>query len=259
LKNELLQLFDLTGKTVLVTGASSGFGWYFARVLAAAGANVVVGARRIERLDELCSEITACGGSALAVSLDVTDRESICRAFDTAERHFGVTQIIVNNAGISRPGFLLDQLESDWDDVLSTNLKAVWLVAAEGARRMTRKSVGGSIVNLASILAFGPGKMLGSYMAAKAGVIQLTSAMALEWADANIRVNALAPGYFPTEMTADFFTSTAGQDMINRIPQNRVGDLPELAGPLLLLASDASSYMTGAVIPVDGGHLCRPL
>jgi NAD(P)-dependent dehydrogenase (short-subunit alcohol dehydrogenase family) len=253
-----MQQFDLTDRVALVTGASSGLGAEFARVLAAAGARVVVGARRRDRLDALVSEIIAAGGSATAVDMDVTDAASIATAFDQAEQAFGCVQILVNNAGISRGGYLTGISEDDWDAVLDTNLKAVWLVAREAASRLTAAALPGSVINISSLLAFGTSPALGSYMAAKAGVIQLTKAMAVEWASAGIRANAIAPGYFPTEMTGDFFTTPQGQEMIERIPLKRVGALGELSGPLLLLASDASAYMTGSVITVDGGHLCSP-
>lgn len=254
-----MQAFDLTGRIALVTGASSGLGAEFARVLAAAGAQVVIGARRSDKLEALAKEIRANGDSALSVVMDVTQADSIAKAFDRAEQEFGVVQVLVNNAGVSQGGFLTDLSEEAWDAVLDTNLKAVWLVAREGAKRMQSTATGGSIINISSVLAFGTGKTLGSYMAAKAGVVQLTRAMALEWANSGIRVNALAPGYFPTEMSGDFFTTDKGRAMIGRIPQQRVGDPAELGGPLLLLASDASSYMTGSIVTVDGGHLCQSM
>jgi len=251
--------FDLSGKTALITGGSSGFGWHFAKVLADAGANVVVGARRADRLEQLCDEIRADGGSSLPVNLDVNKAQSIKDAFDAAESAFGTVTILINNAGISRAGPLLNLSEQDWDAVMDTNLKAVWSVAREAANRQVAAGVGGVIVNIASVLAFGTGRSLGSYMASKSGVVQLTRAMALEWSALGVRVNALAPGFFPTEMSGGFFETIEGQQMIGRIPQKRVGDIDELSGPLLLLVSDASSYMTGSVITVDGGHLCHPL
>jgi len=255
----MTNLFDLKGRTALVTGASSGFGWHFAKVLAGAGANVVAGARRAEKVHLLRDEITQLGGRALSTALDVTDSGSIQAAFDLAEKYYGTVTILVNNAGISRAGFLLDLSEDDWDAVLNTNLKAVWMVAREAARRMSVARLPGAIINISSLLAFGTSKSLGSYMASKAGVIQLTRSMALEWASRNIRVNAIAPGYFPTEMSGNYFATEKGKEMVARIPQKRVGAINELTGPLLLLASDASSYMTGSVITVDGGHLCAPL
>lgn len=251
--------FDLRGRTALITGSSSGFGWHFAKVLADAGANVVAAARRTARLEQLCSEIDAAGGSALPVTLNVNSAQSIRDALDAAERAYGNVTVLVNNAGISRAGPLLNISEQDWDAVMDTNLKAVWAVGREAAQRLATAGVGGSIINIASVLAFGTGKSLGSYMAAKSGLVHLTRAMALEWAGIGVRVNALAPGYFPTEMSGKFFETVQGREMVTRIPQKRVGKIDELSGPLLLLASDASSYMTGSVVTVDGGHLCHPL
>jgi 3-oxoacyl-[acyl-carrier protein] reductase len=197
MQDVMQKLFDLNGKTALVTGASSGLGWAFAQALAAAGASVVVGARRADRLKELCDEIEANGGLARTVELDVTDVGSISGAFDAAESSFGVVDVVVNNAGIRRAGNLLRMEASDWDSILDTNLKAVWQVAAEATRRMVAAEHAGSIINIASVLAFGTGKSLGPYMASKAGVVHLTRSMALEWAGKNVRINALAPGYFP--------------------------------------------------------------
>jgi NAD(P)-dependent dehydrogenase (short-subunit alcohol dehydrogenase family) len=253
-------LFDLSNKTALVTGAGSGLGRQFALTLAEAGANVVVGARREEKLAETAELVMSRTGQEIdCVALDVTDSASIANAFERAQDRFGVVDIIVNNAGVSRAALLQRMDESDWDVVMDTNLKAVWMVAKEGARRLQEADKPGSIINIASILAFGTTRMLGSYMASKAGVVQLTKAMALEWAAANIRINAIAPGYFPTEMTDGYFETPAGRELIAGIPQRRTGETEELSGPLLLLASDASSYMNGAVIAVDGGHLCRTL
>ena len=191
--------------------------------------------------------------------MDVTESDSIVAAFDFAEQSFGSVSILVNNAGISGPGQLINYSEEKWDAVTDTNLKAVWRVAQVAAQRMVSARVSGSIVNIASVLAYGCGNALGPYMASKAGVVHLTHAMALEWASRNIRVNALAPGYFPTEMTAGYLDAEQGKQMMARIPQGRFGKLDELNGPLLLLASDASSYMTGSVITVDGGQLTQSL
>lgn len=255
----MTELFDLSGRTALITGASSGFGADFSRVLARAGARVVLGARRTDRLEELADELRAAGHAALAVKLDVTAPDSVAAAYHSAEAEFGVVDVVVNNAGLNRSAWLTELSESDWDAVQEVNLKAVWRVAREGARRLQAAGQPGSVINVASVLATGTSKRLGVYMATKAAVVQLTKAMALEWAGDNIRANALAPGYFPTEMTGDYFATPAGKAMIERIPMGRVGALPELAGPLLLLASDASAYMTGSVITVDGGHLCHTL
>jgi NAD(P)-dependent dehydrogenase (short-subunit alcohol dehydrogenase family) len=254
-----MKQFDVRGRGALVTGASSGLGAKFAWVLATAGARVVLAARRMDRLEKLAAELRAEGHQVMVVSMDVTDKESIRVAFDAAESEYGAVQILVNNAGISRGALLSRTSEEAWDAVLDTNLKAVWQVGTAAADRMVKAQQAGTIINISSVLAYGASKFLGSYMAAKAGVVQLTRAMALEWAENNIRVNALAPGYFPTEINMGFFETPNGLDLIERIPMQRIGDPGELAGPLLLLASDASSFMTGSTIVVDGGHLCQQM
>jgi NAD(P)-dependent dehydrogenase (short-subunit alcohol dehydrogenase family) len=247
--------FDLTGRVALVTGASSGFGDHFARVLAEAGARVVAGARREDRLHRLVDEITAAGGAAHAVGMDVTDAASVAAAFAAAETKFGTVDLLVNNAGVAAPGTLHKTAEADWDWVMDTNLKGAWLVAAEAARRMLAAGRGGAIVNIASVLGMATSRGHGVYSATKAGVIQLTKHMALELAGKNIRVNAICPGYFKTEMNDEYFDSAAGQAYIAATPGGRLGRMEEMDGPLLLLASDAGSFINGALLPVDGGHL----
>jgi NAD(P)-dependent dehydrogenase (short-subunit alcohol dehydrogenase family) len=246
--------FSLAGKTALVTGASSGLGEHFARVLAAAGAEVVVAARRIERLKGLETEIRASGGSAWAVALDVTDRASVVRAFDAAEAATGPVTVLVNNAGVPSSTFFLKTDEQHWREVMQVNLDGVFRVGQEAARRMAEKRTGGSIINIASILGFGAIKSLSTYAASKAAVVSLTKSMALELARDGIRVNAIAPGYFSTEFNDTFLAGEAGKRLLSRVPMGRAGKLPELDGPLLLLASDAGAFMTGSVITVDGGH-----
>jgi len=253
------QTFQLNGKTALVTGASSGLGRHFAQTLGAAGANVVVGARRADKLADTAESIRSAGGNALAVSLDVTDNDSIQNAFAAAEEAFGTVDVLVNNAGVSGVGQLDEIGTDDWDYVLDSNLKSVWMVSAEAVKRLNAAGQGGSIINIASILATGTNPGLGPYAASKAGVLHLTRAMTQEWAGRGIRVNAISPGYFPTEMTDGYFDTPDGLAMQARIPTGRVGRLDELSGPLLLLASDASGYMNGSELVVDGGHLCRML
>lgn len=248
------RLFSLAGKTALVTGASSGLGEHFARVLAAAGAGVVVAARRLDRLQRLEAEIRATGGTAWPVAVDVTDRASVVRAFDAAEAAAGPVTILVNNAGVPSGSFFLKTSEQDWRGVMEVNLDGVFRVAQEGARRMAEKRTGGSIINIASILGFGAIKSLSTYAASKAAVVSLTKSMALELARDRIRVNAIAPGYFSTEFNDTFLASESGKRLLSRVPMERAGQLPELDGPLLLLASDAGAFMTGGVITVDGGH-----
>lgn len=246
--------FSLEGKVVMVTGASSGFGQRFAPVLARQGAKLVVAARRRDPLLALEEEIESDGGRCLAVTMDVGNRESISEAFDQAEAAFGFVDVVVNNAGIGLSAPFLQLSEEDWDKVLDTNLKGAFLVAQEGAKRMNQQGKHGSIINIASLLGLRVASHLSAYCSSKAGLVQLTKAMAVELAQYNIRVNAICPGYILTDINKDFFETDAGKRLITRIPQKKLGDIDDLLGPLLLLASDASKYMTGSVISVDGGH-----
>ena len=247
--------FSLIGKTALVTGASSGLGWHFAHVLAGAGAKVAIAARRTDRLEVLASEIKSCGGTAYPVALDVTDRASIRAAFDAAEAALGPVSILINNAGLSTQSSFLKATDKEWRDTMSVNLDGVFAVGQEAAIRMAKTGNGGAIINIASIMGFTNAKTLSPYCASKAAVVSLTKSMALELARDRIRVNAIAPGYFSTEINAGFTETEGGKKMVARIPMRRFGNLPELDGPLLLLASDAGGFMTGSIITVDGGHL----
>lgn len=247
---------DLSGKKALVTGASSaGFGRFFAQQLATAGAEVVVGSRRIDALKALVDALQSAGGKAAAISLDVTSSDSIARAFGA----HGAFDIVVNNAGVSVAKPLLEQTDEDYDFVVGTNLKSVWSVSRAAAKALIDAGRSGSIINIASITGLRQANTITPYAVSKAGVIQLTKQMALELARYGIRVNAIAPGYFESDLTREFFESDAGKAFINRLPTRRLGDYESLAGPLLLLASDASSYMTGSIIAVDGGHLLTSL
>lgn len=246
---------DLTGKTALVTGASSGLGRHFARTLAAAGANVAVAARRVDRLEALAGELGAGGVKAAAVALDVTKPASVKEAFDKAEAALGPIDIVVNNAGVPGAAFFLKMSEEDWRGTMDVNLDGVFRVGQEAAKRMAARGQGGAIINIASILGLSVSRTVSAYAATKAAVISLTKSMALELARNKIRVNALAPGYFSTELNADFLAGPQGQQMLSRVPMGRAGDYRELEGPLLLLASDAGSFMTGSVLVADGGHL----
>jgi NAD(P)-dependent dehydrogenase (short-subunit alcohol dehydrogenase family) len=246
---------SLQGKTALITGASSGFGWHFAKVLSAAGAKVALGARRLDRLQKLQEEIRAAGGEAAAVALDVTDTASVKRAFDAAETALGPITILINNAGVPSGSYFAKTSDEDWRSVLDVNLDGVFRAGREAAQRMIAHGKGGSIINIASILGLGAIRTLSSYSASKAAVIALTKSMALELARDRIRVNALAPGYFSTEFNDAFLASEAGLRLLSRVPMRRAGRLEELDGPLLLLASHAGAFMTGSVLTVDGGHV----
>ncbi len=246
--------FNLDGKVAIVTGASSGLGRHFALTLARAGAKVAVAARRLDRLDELGSEIEAFDGRAAALALDVTDAASVQGAVRAAETELGPIAILVNNAGVAGAKAALDLDESDWDRVVDTNLKGAWLVAQEVARHMVRLGHGGSIINIASVLGFRGSERLAPYSASKGGLIQLTRTLALELAQHDIRVNAIAPGYFETDLNREFLASPAGRRRLRRIAARRFGEAADLDGALLLLASDAGRYMTGSVVTVDGGY-----
>ncbi|RMF98121.1 MAG: SDR family oxidoreductase [Gammaproteobacteria bacterium] len=251
--------FRLDGRVAMVTGASSGLGWHFACVLATAGATVVAGARREERLRELVETIAAAGGRAVAVPLDVTSEVSVTAAFDQAEAEAGLVDLVVNNAGIGWGGRLEEMPATEWQRTLDTNLSGVHFTAAEAARRLIRAGKPGSIINIASILGLRVSPGNAAYNATKAAVIHLTRSQALEWARHGIRVNALCPGFFESEMTADMLASKHGQRLLRRVPMRRAGRHEELDGPLLLLASEAGSFMTGTTLVVDGGHLCSSL
>lgn len=259
---DAIDRFRLGGHVALVTGASSGLGRHFARTLAQAGATLVVAARRADRLGELVAELRATGREAVALAMDVTDAASVKAAFDALAAQGLVADILVNNAGVAVSRPLLDQTEADWDGVLDTNLKGAWLVAQEAARRLVAARPGGlpgSIVNIASITGERVAGGVAPYCASKAGLIHLTKALALELARHGIRVNALAPGYISTELNRDFLASSAGEKLRARIPQQRFGRVEDLDGPLLLLASEAGSFVTGSVLAVDGGHLVSSL
>lgn len=254
---DLAGLFSLHGQVALVTGASGTLGSHFARVLHAAGAAVVLAARRVPACESLAAEL---GSRAAAVPLDLADAATIAPAFAAAEAAFGAPcDVIVNNAGIALTAPALEHTTEAWDAVTGVTLRGAFLVAQEGARRLAAADRPGAIVNIASILGLRVVPGVAAYAAAKAGLIQLTRALAVELARHRIRVNALAPGYVETGMNRAFFATDSGQAMIRRIPQRRLGTPTDLTGPLLLLASEASAHMTGAVVTVDGGHSINPL
>ncbi len=250
----ITDIFSLKGKVALVTGASSGIGAQCARTFAAAGASVAVAARRKDRLDALVAELEGAGFTAMAVEMDVTDNASVVAGYDAIEATFGTPDVVVCNAGVGKAGWSFEVSEEDYDFQMDVNMKGVWRTANEAARRMIKAGKAGSIINTASILGLNATKTSTIYCASKAAVVNFTKAMALDMIRFKIRVNAICPGYFKTEINDTALESEAGQAMIKMTPARRIGDLEELSGLLLLLASDAGSFMTGTAIPVDGGH-----
>jgi len=251
------EMFNLKGRVALVTGASSGLGTQFAKALAENGAVVALVARRADRLKVLKDEIETKGGKAIAVEADVIDRVAMTRAFDAAEKAFGTVTILVNNAGIAHGGRAVEMPPEEWRKVLSTNLDAVFFWAQEAARRILAAKKQGAIVNIASVLGLAVAKGAVAYAAAKAGVVQVTKALAVELAFKGVRVNAIAPGWFVTEMNDDYLMGEAGDAIKREIPMGRFGNPGDLDGALLLLVSDAGSYITGATIVVDGGQVIQ--
>lgn len=252
------ELFDLTGRVALVTGASSGLGVQFARALADNGASVALVARRADRLTALRDEIEARGGRAVAIEADVTDRAAMLRAFDTAEAALGTVTILVNNAGVAQKALrATDVTSEEWRRVLSLDVDAVFYWAQEAARRMLAAKKQGAIVNIASVLGFGVAKGVAAYATAKAAVIQITKSLAVELAFKGVRVNAIAPGWFVTEINDTYLKSEAGAQLKRDIPMGRFGETGDLDGALLLLVSNAGRYITGATVVVDGGQVVQ--
>jgi 3-oxoacyl-[acyl-carrier protein] reductase len=254
LQMKAASLFDLTGRVALVTGASAGLGLRFAEVLAANGAAVALVARRMDKLKAAQAKIEDAGGRALAIAADVLDRTAMMSAFDQAEAAFGTVTVLVNNAGVAHSTRALDLSEAEWRHIVGTDLDAVFFWAQEGARRMLSAGKKGAIVNIASVLGFGVSKGTIAYATAKAGVIQMTKALGLELAFKGVRVNAIAPGWFVTDINRDFL-SGPGANLTREIPVGRFGKDGDLDGALLLLVSDAGSYIAGATIVVDGGQM----
>jgi NAD(P)-dependent dehydrogenase (short-subunit alcohol dehydrogenase family) len=247
-------IFDLRGRVALVTGASSGLGVRFAEILAEHGAAVALVARRAERLAALQARLEQSGGRAIAVEADVRERGAMRAAFDAAEKAFGTVTILVNNAGVAHAGRAVELAEEEWRHILSIDLDAVFYWSQEAARRMLAAGQGGAIVNIASVLGLGVNKGVIAYATAKAGVIQLSKALALELAFKGIRVNAIAPGWIITELNRDHLMSEKGSALKREIPVGRFGEERDLDGPLLLLVSDAGRFITGATIVADGGQ-----
>ncbi|MEE4297996.1 MAG: SDR family NAD(P)-dependent oxidoreductase [Pseudomonadales bacterium] len=252
--------FSLEGRVVLVTGASSGLGSHMAGLFADAGASVVLGARRVDRLEARGKELRAAGHAAQAVALDVTDAASIVAALDAAQADAGLPDVVVNNAGVEAGVFTYMTLDEDaWDAVMATNLKGAWLVSKEISRRWEAAKRGGNIVNVASILGFRQQKGVTPYAVSKAGLVQLTKQIALEGARYGIRANAIAPGYFHSAVSSRLLDSDEFLEFSKKIPQRRAGEIDDYDGALLLLASEASAHMTGQTVAVDGGHLVSSL
>jgi NAD(P)-dependent dehydrogenase (short-subunit alcohol dehydrogenase family) len=246
------QLFKLDDRIALVTGGGTGLGRQFALTLADAGATVILSGRRTAPLEDTAAAIRQAGGSAHCLALDISNPAAVETAFKTIESMGGI-DVLVNNAGVGVGASVLDTTPDQWNLVMDANLKGAWLVARAAATRMIAQDRGGSIVNISSILGTAAQKGMGAYAASKAALSHLTRVMALEWARYRIRVNAIEPGYYMTDLSHDLLVSKTGQAMLNRIPQRRLGNPEELDGVLLLLASNASSYMTGSIVTVDGG------
>lgn len=256
---DLRTLHSLQGKRALVTGASSGLGEYFAKLLSQAGAEVIVAARRTDKLEALVAQIQQSGGRAHSVAMDVSKSASVSEAFTQIDKDIGALDIVINNAGISSPpAKFTEQDESDWETLLDTNLKGAWRVAQHAARRMQAAGQG-CIVNTGSIYSLATGMMKTDYNVSKVALAQLTKNMALELARSGVRVNALCPGYFASAINADEFETERGKAYLKRLVPQRLGQYSELAGPLLLLVSDAGSFVNGVLLPVDGGSLLAPI
>jgi NAD(P)-dependent dehydrogenase (short-subunit alcohol dehydrogenase family) len=250
----------LKDRRVLVTGASSGLGSHFARLAAHCGARVVIGARRKDRLDALAIELCSLGALQVDVlELDVASEASVREAFREIEATGPALDVVVNNAGISAGAKAIEQPMAQFDEVMAINLRGVWLVSTAAARHWVAAQRGGVIVNIASIQGERVAPGISAYSTSKAGVVHMTKSLALEWARHGIRVNAIEPGYIHTDLTDPMWKTEYGAELIKRIPMRRLGKPQELDGALLLLATEAGSWMTGATIAVDGGHLCSTL
>jgi NAD(P)-dependent dehydrogenase (short-subunit alcohol dehydrogenase family) len=247
--------FDLAGEVALVTGAGGALGRHFARVLAESGAAIALVGRQAVPVAEEAERLRGFGFRAIGIAADVTQAHALAGVTAEAEGELGPVTILVNNAGRTTTMPALAIEEADWDDILDTNLKGAWLMSRTMARRWVEARRPGNIINIASILGLRVASQVLPYAVSKAGLVQMTRALALEWARHDIRVNALAPGYILSDLNRDFLASDAGSALLKRIPQRRLGSLDDLTGPMLLLASRASAYMTGSVLTVDGGHL----
>ena len=247
-----LEIFSLKEKVAMVTGASSGIGACIAKGLAQAGATVVLAARRKDRLQDLVKEIESEGGKAIAVQMDVRDKRNISAAFDIAQQQVGTIDVLVNNAGVADSKNFVKIDDDSLDFVMGTNFNGVWNVAQEAAKRLIAAKLPGSIINISSVLGSTAAPGQTAYCASKGAVIQLTRAMSLDLMKNNIRVNAIAPGWFKTEINSEYFETPQGKDYIQRMPARRLGEVKELIGPIVMLASKAGSFVNGSVVSVDG-------
>lgn len=248
-ENGATTLFSMAGKTVLVTGGGTGLGCRFAETLGAAGARIIISGRRQSKLDAAVEGLIAAGINATAITMDVADAASVDAGFEAAGGP--AVDVLVNNAGVVAPGSLAGLCEEDWSQVQDTNLKGAWLAGRAFLRQVPEG--GGAIINVASILGLCVQKGTGAYTASKAGLLHLSRQMAVEWARHGVRVNALLPGYYRTDIAEDYLDTPEGEAMIRSIPARRLGDPADLDGAILLLASDAGRYITGATLTVDGG------
>ena len=256
-----MKLFSLMDKNIAITGASSGIGHHFASILSKAGARVILGARRTEKIQSRVADITEQGGKALALPLDVRNAHS-CREFlDKGNEVFGSVDVLINNAGVEAGAKTYAMIEEDdWDNVFDTNLKSVWRLSKMYTELVQKnKQTEGNIINVASITAYRTIKGQFPYAVSKAALVKATEIMALEAARYKIRINAIAPGYILTDVSRLLLEGDRSETFVKGIPMRRYGEFDDLDGPMLLLASEASKYMTGSVVVVDGGHLCAEL
>jgi NAD(P)-dependent dehydrogenase (short-subunit alcohol dehydrogenase family) len=256
---DLAARFSLDGRNAIITGASGTLGARFAEVLAGAGAGVALAARRTGAMAALRDRLEARGSRVVVVAMDVTDAASVAEGLAEAEAALGLIDIVVNNSGVAEPAAALDQTDADWSHVFAVNVDGARRLSTAAVKRLAVEKRPGAIVNVASILGLRQGAGVTAYAASKAALIQMTKQHALEWARHGVRVNALAPGYVETDINRDFFASEPGQAQIRRVTQRRLGKPEELDGALLLLASEAGSFITGTALVVDGGHLVSPL
>ena len=248
---------DLSGKVALVTGGSKGIGYGMAQALAQFGADIIIVSRNLAEGEKAAQDMRDLGRKAVAISCDVTSATAVDAMVEKSVETFGKIDILVNNAGMNIRKQVVDIAEEDWDKVLNTNLKGVFLVAQRVGKEMIKQQ-GGKIINIASVMGVIGMPMLGSYCASKGGIVQLTKVMALEWAQYNINVNCLAPAYIRTPMTEGWLTDQARlQVILGSTPLNRIGTLEEVAGPTVFLASDWSNYMTRHTLLVDGGWAAK--